>query len=194
MTAQAERSLPYLADACSGCIALAAVVVGVLGLAGDSLLRKMLESWIDIHALFAVLLCSLVFSRYRGCVQHSIRMSPADIHRLCRHLSRIVYLLLYVVLAVRQIIGLSDGVAHGGAVDFNLFDQHFRSGPDHAGWNPKDDFQLFLATGLVVLLVVRVLAFRLWLRSVAPRAETSTQNEKSQPRVGTLGASIGKVR
>jgi hypothetical protein len=38
--------------------------------------------------------------------------------------------------------------------------------PDRAGWNPKDDFQLFLATGLSVLIIVRVFTFRLWLRSV----------------------------
>jgi cytochrome b561 len=172
MTAQSERALPSLADTCSGCIALVAVAIGVLGLSGTSPLRKMLESWIDIHALFGILVCGLVLSRYRGCVQHPTRMAPADIRLLSRHLSRIVYLLLYVVVGLRETIGIVDGVPHGGAFDFNLFDAHFRSGPDYAGWNPKDDFQLFLATGLLGLIIVRVLAFRLWWRDVAPRPET----------------------
>jgi hypothetical protein len=75
-------------------------------------------------------------------------------------------LLLYVVIGVRLSIGIINSIWHGSAVDFNLFDDHFRHGPDRAGWNPKDDFQLFLATGLFVLIIVRVLAFRLWLRAV----------------------------
>jgi hypothetical protein len=51
---------------------------------------------------------------------------------------------------------------HGGAVDFTLLDGHFRHGPDYIGFNPKDDFQLFFASGLFALLFVRVLAFRLY--------------------------------
>src|SRR5271156_6756638 len=99
MAAQAERSLHFLAHACSrermltalyGCIALVAVVIGVLGLIGASWPRQMLESWINIHALFGLLLCGLVFSRWRWCIAPSHRMPPADIPGLCRHLSRSV--------------------------------------------------------------------------------------------------------
>jgi cytochrome b561 len=175
MAAQAERSLYFSAHACAwermlaalcGCIALVTVVVGVLGLLAASWARQMLESWINIHALFALLLCGLVFSCCWWRLKHSPRMLPADIRELSRHLSRVVYLLLYVVVGLRQLIGILNSIWHGGAVDFNLLDERFRNGPDRASWNPKDDFQLFLATGLAVLIIVRVLAFRLWLRSV----------------------------
>src|ERR1700689_2438744 len=127
MAAQAERSLHSLAHACSremmltalyGCVALAAVVIGVLGLLANSWPRQMLESWINIHALFGLLLCGLVFSRARWRVKHSARMPPADIRELSRHLSRIVYLLLYVVIGVRQIISVLSSIWHGGTVDF----------------------------------------------------------------------------
>jgi cytochrome b561 len=175
MAVQAERSLHSFAHAYSrermltalyGCIALVAVVVGVLGLLGASGPRQMLESWINIHALFGLLLCGLVISRCRWRVKHSPRMQPADIRELSRHLSRIVYLLLYVVVGMRQIIGILNSIWHGGAADFNLFDEHFRNGPDRASWNLKDDFQLFLATGLFALIIVRVIAIRLWRRLV----------------------------
>jgi cytochrome b561 len=189
MAAQAERSLHFLAHACSrermltalyGCIALVAVVIGVLGLIGASWPRQMLESWINIHALFGLLLCGLVFSRCWWRVKHSPRMLPADIRELSRHLSRIVYLLLYSVVGLSQLISILDSIWHVGAVGFNLFDQRFR-GPDYAGFNPKDDFQLFLATGFCVLIVVRVVAFRLWLRSVerAALSKEATQQRKS---------------
>jgi len=187
MAAQAERSLHFLTHAWArermltalyAGIALVAVVIGVLGLIGASWPRQMLESWINIHALFALLLCGLVFSRCWWRVRHSPRMLPADIRELSRHLSRIVYLLLYSVVGLSQLIGILDSIWHVGAVRFNLFDERFR-GPDYAGFNLKDDFQLFLATGLSVLIIVRVVAFRLWLRSVERAAlpkETSAIN------------------
>jgi cytochrome b561 len=173
MAAQAEPSLNPLAHACSWqralialCAVLLVVVIGVLGLLDGSWLRQMLESWINIHALFGLLLCGLVLARYQWHVRHSPCMLPADIRELSRHLSRIVYLLLYVVIGVRQSIGIINSTWHGSALDFNLLDDRFRTGPDRAGWNPKDDFQLFLATGLFVLIIVRVFTFRVWLRSV----------------------------
>ena len=175
MAVQAEPSLNSLAHAYSrqrmlialyGCAALLVVVIGVLSLLDGSWLRHMLESWINIHALFGLLLCGLVLVRYQWRVRHSPGMLPTDIRELSRHLSRIVYLLLYVVIGVRQSIGIINSIWHGSAVDFNLFDDRTSNGPDRAGWNPKDDFQLLLATGLFVLILVRVLACRLWLRSV----------------------------
>jgi cytochrome b561 len=175
MAAQAEPSLNSLTHAYSrqrmlialyGCAALLVVVIGVLSLLDGSWLRQMLESWINIHALFGLLLCGLVLVRYQWRVRHSPGMLPTDVRELSRHLSRIVYLLLYVVIGVRQSIGIINSIWHGSAVDFNLFDDRTSNGPDRAGWNPKDDFQLLLATGLFVLILVRVLACRLWLRSV----------------------------
>jgi len=174
MTARAERSPNCSVDACShermlmalyGCTALVVVVIGVLGLLRGSWPRRMLELGINIHALFGLLLCGLVLARCRWRVKHSPRMLPAQIRELSRHLSRIVYLLLYVVVGASEIIGMLNSVWHSGAVDFNPLDERFR-GPDYVGFNPKDDFQLLIASGLFALLFVRVLAFGLWLRSV----------------------------
>jgi cytochrome b561 len=175
MAVQAERALNPLAHACSsrrilivlfGCAAILVVAIGVLGLLHGSWLRQLLESWINIHPLFGLLLGGLVLARYESRVRHAPCVLPADVRELSRHLSRIVYLLLYLVIGVRQSIVIMDSTWHGSVVDFNLFDERFLNGPDRAGWNPKDDFQLFLATGLSVLLILRVVTFRLWLRAV----------------------------
>jgi cytochrome b561 len=186
MAAQAERVLNF-AHACTwervltvlyGCIALVAVVIGALGLLGATGPRQMLESWINIHALFGLLLCSLVLARCRWSVKQSPPMLPADIRQLSRHLSRTIYLMLYVVIGVRELIAILNSVWHRGAVDFNLFDQRFR-GPDYAGFNPKDDFQLFLASGFITLIFLRVLTFPLWLRSVERAALSQLATEDS---------------
>jgi cytochrome b561 len=146
-----------------GCIALVTVAIGVLGLSGDSWPREALESGIDVHTLFGLLLCGLILARCRGLVARLPHM-PAN-RELSRHLSRIVYLFLYVVIGVREVIGILNSLWHGGPVDFTLLDARSRQGPDHAGFNPKDDFQMFFASGLFALIFVRVLVFTLWSRA-----------------------------
>jgi hypothetical protein len=81
---------------------------------------------------------------------------------------------------MRELIAILISVWHGGAVDFNLFDERFR-GPDYAGFNPKDDFQLFFASGLVTLIFLRVLTFTLWLHAVgrAPFSQVATKDSVS---------------
>ena len=137
IAAQAERSLNSLAHAgyrdgvfksVYGLMAVATIAIGVLGLSRGSWPRQVLESWNGVHALFGLLLCGLVFARCRWQVKHSPRMLPADIRELTRRLSRNVYLLLYVVIGVRETIGIVNGLWYGGSVDFNLFDQRFRNG------------------------------------------------------------------
>lgn len=174
-------SLHRFAHACSqermlsalyGCVALITVAIGVLGLQRDAWPRQMLESGINIHALFGLLLCGLVFARCRWRVQHSPRMLPGDIRELSRHLSRIVYLLLYAVIGGRELIGILNNLWHGAPVDFGLLEAHSRQGPEHAGFDPKDDFQLFFVSGLFALLFVRVLAFTVWSRFAGRAAAT----------------------
>jgi hypothetical protein len=122
-----------------------------------------------------------MLSALHGCVvQHSPRMRPDDIRELSRHLSRIVYLLLYVVIGSREVIGILNNLWRGAPVDFNLFDAHFRQGPEHAGFDPKDDFQLFFVSGLFALLFVRVLAFTVWSRS-AKRAAAWHRRRSGNP-------------
>jgi cytochrome b561 len=137
----------------------------------------------NIHALFGLLLCGLVLARCWWCVKHSPRMLRTDIRELSRHLSRMVYLLLYLVIGVREIIGILASLWHGSALGFNLSDERFRDGADYGGFNPKDDCQLFLASGLVALIFVRVLAFRLWSRC-PERAAVSN---------GTTGANLRRA-
>jgi hypothetical protein len=76
-----------------------------------------------------------------------------------------VYLVLYAVIAARQMICLVSSIGHTGTIDFSLFDERFGNGPDSKVFDPHDDFQLFLGSGLFVLGIIRVMAFRLWLRS-----------------------------
>ena len=147
-------------------LAALVIVAGVLSLVQHSRIRQAVEVWVNIHALFGLLLSGLVIAVFHRRIKDSPRMLPTDARELSRHLSRVVYLLLYVVVGVRQFVGIVNCIWHGGTFDFNLFDERFRNGPDRAGFDPKDDFQVFLAYGLLTLVLARVLTFRIWLRSV----------------------------
>jgi hypothetical protein len=71
-----------------------------------------------------------------------------------------VYLLLYVVIGVRESIGIVEPLWKGGTSDFNLFHDPFRI---DTGGKTSDvvDFQMFFASGLCVIIMVRVMAVRL---------------------------------
>jgi hypothetical protein len=167
-------------DVFYGCMAILTVAIGSLSLVDASPLRQIVESWINIHLLFELFLFTLVLARYRRCVQHLPRMTPIDIQELSRHLSRIVYLVLYGVIGFREIVALVNSISHAGAVDFNLFDERFRNGPDSAVFNPRDDLQVFFASGLLALFSVRALAYRLWLHiSMRPPSKAPLQRPRS---------------
>jgi cytochrome b561 len=172
MAAQAELSLRSSRNppshirlhAPDACMALLVVLVGTAGLIAHSWVRQVVESWINIHLLFGLLLCGWVIVRYRLPVNNSPCMLPSDVRAFARQQSRIVYLVLYAVIGVRLCIGIVSSMWHGGAADSSLFDEHVFMGPDSKAFDPKDDFQLFLASGILALLVVRVIAFSVWLR------------------------------
>ena len=192
MSAQAELSLLparkphsrvriYVPEACA---ALLVVVIGTAGLIAHSWPRQMVESWVNIHLLFGLLLCGWVMIRYQRRVSQSPSMLPADVRGVSRQLSRIVYCVLYGVIGLKQCISIAGSLWHGGAVDFSLFDESLRHGPDTRDFGLHDDFQLFLASGLVPLVVVRVMAFRLWLRLM----EKSLSSEPLEPQESQVPA------
>jgi cytochrome b561 len=135
-------------------LASLAVLFGVLGLLDGSWVRQMLGSRVNVHAMFGLSLCTLVAVRFYGRLKHVAPMLHTDIRELSRELSRMVYLSLYAVVGLRQVIGLADWLRPGGALEFG------RMAAD-------EDMQAVVAYGLVGLLLIRVLAFGFWLQCKA---------------------------
>src|SRR5271168_2034470 len=131
-------------------MAFLAVLAGVLGLFHDSPPGQVLESWINVHALFALLLWGLVIARFYLRLKHSALMLPSDIWELSRRLSRMVYLLLYVIIGVAQVIDAVGWLWQSGSPDLRFV---------RGGFDPAEDFQAYVGCGIVALLMIRVLAF-----------------------------------
>jgi cytochrome b561 len=129
--------------------------VGVLGLERASWLRQLVESWINIHALFGLLLCGLVLARHQWITRYSPHLQE-DIRELSRHLSRIVYLMLYAVIGVRLGMSLVNWIWHGGSLDLTPLDEGLRNDDDSRVFNPHHDYHMILLSGGIALGVVRV--------------------------------------
>ena len=132
-----------------------AVLLGVLGLLPDSWLAGVVQSKTAFHALFGLLLCGLVVVRFRWWLKNSPPAHALDIRQFSRRLSRMVYLVLYLVTGAMQVINII------GALPYDT-----RSARDLALLKPGPDCQAFLICGLVALVSIRVIAFLSWRRLV----------------------------
>jgi cytochrome b561 len=113
----------------SNLASLLVLTVGLLGLFHDNL-----------HVLFGVLLWVCVVARFYRHVRRLHPMQPVDIRTLVRDLSRWVYLLLYVLMFFRIAIGI------------------LRAAPHRPIFGPVEDFQSYLACGLIALATIHALA------------------------------------
>jgi hypothetical protein len=82
---------------------LPVVAVGMLGLSDDFWLRRNLASMVDVHALFGLSLAIFVVLRFHARVGRLCASPPSEIRSVSRHLSRMVYLLLGLLILFKQL-------------------------------------------------------------------------------------------
>jgi cytochrome b561 len=163
-------------------VAVLAVMVGVFGLVRDSWLAIAPTSRSCVHALFALLLAGLVIARFLWWLKHSPPAQKADIRRFSRQLSRLIYLVLYLVIGTQQIIVIVNFMWHGGTLDFGLLLDN-DSVQDLGIYKSTADFRAILVCGLIALALIRGLAFWTWLRlveEVAIRAAADLRSGETQ--------------
>lgn|SRR5882724_11353006 len=148
-------------DVCMGSVVIA---VGVAGLTAHCWLRTTAEDWINIHVLFGALLCAWLTVRIRTRVKQSPRMQPADIREMSHQHSRIGYLVLYAVIGIKLIVDIIHAWT-GGPDRFSLLNPRFLNAAGANLFDPRDDYQMCLAAGLIAMGLVRVMVSRLRTRS-----------------------------
>lgn len=131
------------------------VLVGVLGLLPASWLPPLAESRFALHALFGLLLCGLIVVRFRSWLINFPPAGAADIHLFSRRLSRMVYLVLYLVTGAMEVVNIVSALQDGT-----------HAARDLAILKPNPDGQAFLIWGLIALVSIRVLAYWTWRRLV----------------------------
>jgi hypothetical protein len=155
------------------------VLFGVLGLFDGSWAERIFGSRADLHAIFGLLLCTLITAHFLLRLRRAVGAPPAYVCQLSRELSRMVYLLLYLIIGLRQMIGLADWLRYGSTAGFAKF-------------SANDDLLTVVAYGVVGLLLIRGLAFVVWRRGT--RGATGTLNrapmaKSSDPKLEQLPSS-----
>jgi cytochrome b561 len=144
------------------------VAVGILGVVPGSRLRQAVEPWINMHVLFGVLLCSVAAGRFYWAAKHCPPGQRSDVRDLSRRVSRTLYLLLFLVIGVRQVIGL-------WAIGYGTFGVEWPApapgASNGSGVDPNDDLHAFFLAGVLALFWVRILAYTVWWRSMSRLAD-----------------------
>lgn len=142
--------------------AVLVIGVGILGLLHDSWPSRPAQAfWINIHAVFGLLLFGIVIARLILRISHAPPPLPADVGVLTQRLSPYAHGLLYVLLVVIPLVGIVTFVWHGRVFDFGLFQVNFGVKSDRAVFGPTEDIHGYLAYGLFGLAGLHALA-ALW--------------------------------
>jgi cytochrome b561 len=142
-------------------MALLIVWVGTLGLLHDSWPKHTQAFWINIHALFGLLIWVLLLGRIVWRRQHPPPPLPADLDAFSRRLSAPVHWLLYTLLFIIPIIGIVTFIWHGRVLNFGLFQIDFGVKSNRAIFHPTEDIHGYLAYALFALAGLHALG-ALW--------------------------------
>ncbi|HXC11062.1 MAG TPA: hypothetical protein VNV61_19160 [Steroidobacteraceae bacterium] len=93
-----------------------------------------------VQALFGVAIWLYVVARFYQRVRSSPPMLPSDLYAFSRRLSRVVYAWLYALMFVRLTIGI------------------LRAAPDRPMQISFDDFQGYLASGVLAIVTIHALS------------------------------------
>ena len=131
--------------------ALAVCAVGTASVLRDAWPRAIHWPLIDLHIAFGVLLCLMVLAQFHAANLRSVAWCGASLHTFCRGLTRLVFLTLYVLFGV-------NGLVHVAAT---LWNNGLHGGAPPALLQPPESLRVYLAYGVVALILIRV--FERWM-------------------------------
>jgi cytochrome b561 len=102
---------------------------------------------VNLHAIFGVLLWLMVVAQFRDANLGGAPLGAAGLHELCRRLSRRIYLLLYVLFGMSQLVRMAAILWNSG------------QGASHPAILPSpENLRDYLAYGVCALLTIHILA------------------------------------
>jgi cytochrome b561 len=138
--------LGHRAHARAWIFAFLVCTVGIAGLAHDSWPNSVQAPWINLHAVFGLLLWIMVVAQFRQACSGRL-VHGTDFHSICRQSSRAVYFLLYILFGANQIIRFAVFLWNRGTI-----------GAMHpAIVQPPENLRDYLAYGIFALLTIRAL-------------------------------------
>jgi cytochrome b561 len=128
--------------------ALPLCALGIAGLLRDAWPGAQFPAALNLHAIFGAMLWLTVVAQFGAASIAAPQRGAAAVREICRRLSRQVYLLLYILFGVSQLVRLAAILWNSGA-----------PGAAHlATLSPPENLRDYLAYGSFVLLTLHGLA------------------------------------
>jgi cytochrome b561 len=122
--------------------------VGIAGLIHDSWPSPAWSPWINLHAVFGLLLWIMVVAQFEQGARSPSLLQQGNFRTFCRQLSRAVYLVLYILFGANQLIRLGVFLWNRGSF-----------GALHpAILQPPENLRDYLVYGIIALLTIHALA------------------------------------
>lgn len=134
------------------------VIVGTLGLLHDDWPKKTQGLWINVHALFGLLLWFVLVARFWWRSLHTPPALPESVGGFARRFSGPVHLSLYALMFITPILGFVTFIYHGRIFDFGLIQLDFGVKKNQAVFGPTEDIHGYLAYALFTLAALHALA------------------------------------
>lgn len=152
-------------------LALAACAVGTTSVLRDAWPKAMHWSFVDLHAVFGVLLCLMVVAQFHAANLRAVPLSGLILHAFCRGLTRLVFLMLYLLFGMHEMVH----------VVATLWNKGMYGNAHPAILQPPESLRDYLAYGVVALIIIRVL--EAWMAQ-RPRINRGMRvGKNSTPRV-----------
>lgn len=138
-------------------LAAMTVLAGVAGQLCDSLIDSTGSTTFELHVLFGLALCSTILARFLWELRRTDLSPTVDVRAFNRQLKRQVYLLLYGLAGVKEIVNISVYIWRGGA--FGVGGVHIgrHIGNDAMVLAPFDDFKIYAVYGVASIFLLRTL-------------------------------------
>src|SRR5271165_4947552 len=165
---------------------LLVVAVGILGLLHDSWPKRTQAFWINVHAMFGLLLWSMLIARIWWRARHPPPSLPSGVSETSRRLSASMHWALYALMSITPIVGVITFIWHGRIFDFGLFRVDFGVASNRTVFRPTEDIHGYLAYVLFALAGAHAAA-ALWQHFVMRNGVLGrmwpTKRKRQQPRL-----------
>jgi cytochrome b561 len=113
--------------------------------------------WTALPPSFGLLCLGFVISRFYWHIRVSSSTCCSDMRQFSRRLSLNVYLMLYVVIFVKEVVELVDAPWHDGKFDFRLFKAYLQTPDDQVLSEFTAAFGGYVACAVLAIVTIRAL-------------------------------------
>jgi cytochrome b561 len=169
-------------------MALLIAVTGTLGLLHDSWPQSTQGFWINLHAIFGLIVALLLCVRLGWRAIHRPPPLPEEMGIFTRRASSAVHVAMYLLLVALPILGVVTFIWHGRVFDFGIFKIDFGIAKNRSIFHPTEDWHGYLAYALFTLIGLHAVAAlwhhfirrdrlirRMWFPGEKPARSTSTK-------------------